>query len=394
MRAGWEERRLGELCEVVAGQSPPGSAYNETGDGLPFYQGKKDFSDYYIAPPSVWTSTVTKVAEPEDILMSVRAPVGPINVATERACIGRGLAAIRPRAAMERDFLWYALSWLQPEIVGSDGAVFPSINKAQIEALRLPFPPLPDQRRIVAVLNDAFEGLAQARANSEANLTDTKKVFDRWAELTFAAEVAHVDGVKNSPVQLGQVCQVQSGSGFPKKYQGEKTGDFPFYKVSDMNMPGNERSMRVSNNYVSDVVRRKLGARIFPAGSIVFPKVGGAISTNKKRVLEVAGCVDNNVMGLIPDPEKVLPEFVHEWLRWFNIFEFSNKAALPSITQTTVSGWPIALPSYATQTAIVLKAEQLKEQIEFLVTSYEATLANLAALRQSLLAKAFSGELT
>ena len=131
-RPKWDTRPLGSLCTVIAGQSPKSSAYNEDGRGLPFYQGKKEFTDRFLAPPATWTTQVTKRAEPNDLLMSVRAPVGPINETKEAICIGRGLAAIRAGKKIDRGFLWYALLWLQPEIVGNAGAVFPSINKKAI----------------------------------------------------------------------------------------------------------------------------------------------------------------------------------------------------------------------------------------------------------------------
>src|SRR5690554_3779659 len=93
---GWRTVGLGEVAEVTAGQSPPGKYYNDVGEGLPFYQGKKDFGYRLLGPPTKWTSVTTKTAEAGDILMSVRAPVGPVNFATQTICIGRGLAGIRP----------------------------------------------------------------------------------------------------------------------------------------------------------------------------------------------------------------------------------------------------------------------------------------------------------
>ncbi|MBK1685879.1 N-6 DNA methylase [Rhodoferax fermentans] len=91
---------LGDVCEVIAGQSPEGEFYNEQANGLPFYQGKTEFSRVFIGAPTKWTTKVTKVALANDILMSVRAPVGPVNFATQECCIGRGLAAIRSKATL------------------------------------------------------------------------------------------------------------------------------------------------------------------------------------------------------------------------------------------------------------------------------------------------------
>ena len=90
-----EVKKLKECCTIIAGQSPESKYYNSNGDGLPFFQGKADFGELY---PSirVYCSQPTKIAEKDDILLSVRAPVGPTNLAPCKVCIGRGLTAIRP----------------------------------------------------------------------------------------------------------------------------------------------------------------------------------------------------------------------------------------------------------------------------------------------------------
>ena len=87
---------LGQVATVIAGQSPPGHSYNDTGEGVPFYQGKTEFGELFIDGPKKWTTEPRKFADEGDILMSVRAPVGPVNLAPQKLCIGRGLAAIRP----------------------------------------------------------------------------------------------------------------------------------------------------------------------------------------------------------------------------------------------------------------------------------------------------------
>ena len=179
MKKGWHRSTIGNYCEVIAGQSPEGKFYNSDGIGMPFYQGKKDFGDKFVKAPTTWTSETTKTARKGDILMSVRAPVGPINFSTEDICIGRGLAAIRSKGQLDGDFLFYQLLYLQPEIAGKEGAVFASINKAEIAALPITVGPLPEQHRIVAILDEAFDGIATAKANAEKNLQNARALFER-----------------------------------------------------------------------------------------------------------------------------------------------------------------------------------------------------------------------
>ena len=86
---------LGNICKITMGQSPDSSTYNTTNIGLPFYQGNADFGELY-PKTRIWCSEPQKIAEPENILLSVRAPIGALNIAKEKCCIGRGLAAITP----------------------------------------------------------------------------------------------------------------------------------------------------------------------------------------------------------------------------------------------------------------------------------------------------------
>jgi len=97
------------------GQSPPGSSYNERGDGLPFFQGKADFGDRYPTV-RVWCNEPKKIAQPGDVLITIRAPVGPTNVANKICAIGRGLAAISPKEGMTSEFILFVLRLKEPEL--------------------------------------------------------------------------------------------------------------------------------------------------------------------------------------------------------------------------------------------------------------------------------------
>lgn len=152
-------KKISDVCKVTAGQSPEGKFYNSEGKGLPFYQGKKEFTAKYIGKPTTWTTDVTKEAEKDDVLMSVRAPVGPVNFATQKCCIGRGLASIRATSKIDKEFLFYYFLKNEKEITGNEGAVFNSINKTQIENLMIPVPPIEIQKEIVKSLNLLFEEL-------------------------------------------------------------------------------------------------------------------------------------------------------------------------------------------------------------------------------------------
>ena len=147
---------LGEVAAITAGQSPPGSTYNENGLGLPFFQGKADFGE--VSPIArKWCMAPRKVAEAGDILISVRAPVGPTNVAGERCCIGRGLAAVRPdETVVLRDFVHWIIKHREPELIAKgQGSTFAAIGQKDLKSLLIPLLPLDEQRRIVGILDRA-----------------------------------------------------------------------------------------------------------------------------------------------------------------------------------------------------------------------------------------------
>ncbi|MBF4312524.1 restriction endonuclease subunit S, partial [Vibrio anguillarum] len=97
----------------------------------------------------------------------------------------------------------------------------------------------------------------------------------------------------------------QSGSGFPTKYQGEQEGDYPFFKVSDMNNVGNETFLISSNNYISESVKNSISAKVIPENAIVFAKIGAAIFLERKKICFQPSCIDNNMMAYIANEDKL-----------------------------------------------------------------------------------------
>jgi type I restriction enzyme S subunit len=151
---------LSDVCEIVAGQSPPSSTYNKNASGLPFFQGKADFGELY---PNIrmWCSEPKKVSFPNDILISVRAPVGPTNINNVEACIGRGLSAIRCSDAIALPFLLHFLRYNEEKIADKGtGSTFKAITQKELRVLQIPLPPLSVQQKIAAIL-DAADALKQ-----------------------------------------------------------------------------------------------------------------------------------------------------------------------------------------------------------------------------------------
>ncbi len=178
----WDKLRIGKIADVLAGQSPEGKFYNDNGEGVPFYQGKTEFNDIYLDNPKKWTTQITKIAEAGDILMSMRAPVGPVNIATQKICIGRGLAGIRA-TKVEQMFLFTYLQMIEKEIIGNGGAVFDSISKSQIEQIEIPTPPSLTQKQIVSKIESERALVESAKKLIEIYEQKTKDTISKLWEI-------------------------------------------------------------------------------------------------------------------------------------------------------------------------------------------------------------------
>jgi type I restriction enzyme M protein len=183
LKNGWKMVKLGEVCEIISGQSPESEYYNDRGEGTPFYQGKTEFTEKYIDAPRIWTIKETKIAEKDDILMSVRAPVGPVNISTQRICIGRGLAAIRVSEKILMPYLFFLLKINEGNIKGNGGAVFDSISRKDLESIQIPLPPLSVQKRIVDKIEAERKIIDGCRELIKTYEEKIKRVIDRvWGE--------------------------------------------------------------------------------------------------------------------------------------------------------------------------------------------------------------------
>lgn len=161
---GWKWARLGDTSEVTAGQSPPGKSYNTDGIGTEFHQGKAAFGGKYLEHSGKWTTDPRRLAKSGDVVMSVRAPVGPVNLVDRCVAIGRGLASIRVYPErLKSEWLFHYLCSIESEITGTQGSTFASINKAQIEEIRLPLAPLIEQTRILDGLSERLRAIEEVR---------------------------------------------------------------------------------------------------------------------------------------------------------------------------------------------------------------------------------------
>ena len=383
----WPVKTLGDVCEVIAGQSPEGKFYNQAGQGTPFYQGKKDFTERFLGSPSTWTTEITKLAQPGDILMSVRAPVGPVNLCPIEACIGRGLAAIRPSIEAHTEFIYYYLESIQSEIAGTEGAVFATINKAQIANLRCPVPPLDEQKRIVTLLDDATARITELTACYEKVCTHTKDLLESSLLELFA------DAFASHPKRkMGEVLQIARG-GSPRpigEYITKSPKGVNWIKIGDAS---------ASKKYIFETAER-----IRPEGvsrsRMVYPGdflLSNSMSFGRPYIMKTEGCIHDGWLVLRDSKGELDQDFLFYLLGSRFMYErFSQLAAgstVQNLNSSLVSSVEIPVPPIDLQKKIATKAIEIEEKVSRLTENFQLKLQAIDEMRQSILEAAFAGEL-
>ncbi|BFI51790.1 restriction endonuclease subunit S [Yersinia pseudotuberculosis] len=151
----WKYHELSDIAMVQMGSSPKSGAYNDNGYGLPLIQGNADIKNRRSAP-RIFTTEITKECDVGDILLSVRAPVGTVALSSHKACIGRGISAIRATMGFSQDFLYQWFLWFEPRWGAlSQGSTFESINSDDIKQLKIKLPSLDEQKKIALILSNA-----------------------------------------------------------------------------------------------------------------------------------------------------------------------------------------------------------------------------------------------
>lgn len=263
--------RLDDVCFLNMGQSPDSSSYKDCADGLPFYQGNADFGQYYPTP-RVWCNAPKKIANKDDVLISVRAPIGAVNFATEKCCIGRGLASLRAKPNCDKWYLFFSLKSKTAELnARGTGSTFKAINKKSLQDIRLPLPSLPEQIRI---------------ADDLRKVLDLSENVEERISLLDQAVKSHFLGMFGDPKDNPHGWQVGLVSDLAKYWNGLT------YKPDDVSNEGTIvlRSSNIQNNAIDlgDLVRVNVKAKeknFVQAGDILMCSRNGSAALVGKTAI-------------------------------------------------------------------------------------------------------------
>lgn len=215
--------KLKDVCKINMGQSPDSSSYNESGEGIPFFQGNADFGDRYPVT-RIWCSEPKKVAQENDILISVRAPIGAINYSKEKCCIGRGLAALTvDKTKISEKLLFWVLKAKKEELNRQGtGSTFKAISKKSLEELLIPQIDIKEQEKDVEILEKIYM-IIQNKHKELKLLTDL--ISSRFVEM-FGDPIRNT---QNRPTtKLINVVKMQRGFDLPVQDRNQD-GNIPVY---------------------------------------------------------------------------------------------------------------------------------------------------------------------
>lgn len=353
-------KKLGEVCEINMGQSPASSTYNDNKNGLPFYQGKKDYGVLYPTPRT-WCSKPIKIVEAGDVLISVRAPVGALNVTQEKSCIGRGLAGLHAKKELYQEFLFQFLKLKEQDIAElGTGSTFTAISKKHLENLEIPLPTVGEQKKIVAKIEKQFAKIDEAaRLRAESAELADELLPSALHEIFSSAESK---GWEFRTV--GEICELN-----PKKSEIKDISDD--IQVSFVPMSAVDEYLQV----ITLLEKRKLGKvrrgyTYFRNGDVLFAKITPCMENGK---VAIARNLENDVgfgtteFHVIRAKSAILPE----WIRYV-----IGSPSFREVAKTTMTGsagqkrvpihflekFKIPLPPLAEQKAIVKKLDALAEK--------------------------------
>jgi len=387
----WDFLQLKDIAKVNMGSSPPSSTYNEDGDGLPFFQGNAEFGSLY-PEENQWCTDPQKVADKDNILISVRAPVGDINIAPYRCCIGRGLAAIEGEETSNK-FIYYCLKQFNPKLQSySQGSTFSSINKKVLETFFVNYPPLPEQKKIASILSSVDKSIEK----TDEVIEETKELKKGLMQELLTKGIGHSEfkdtilgkiPAKWDIKKLRDICnKVTDGTHDTPK---EVNDGYPFITAKNIT---NGKLDFEDCGYVSEKDHKKIISRSKPEkGDILFTHIGTIGQTVEVNVdFEFS---IKNVALFKPNNELIKSKYFKYSLQSNIVQGFIKRILQGGVQQylglTTLRGFNIPVPPLEEQKKIA----SILSSVDAKLKKEEEYKAKLERLKKGLMQKLLTGEI-
>jgi type I restriction enzyme S subunit len=342
------------LVEIIMGQSPPSSTYNKEGIGVPFFQGKAEFGK--ISPSfNFFCSDPIKIADENDILISVRAPVGDVNIASLKCCIGRGLAAIRPnKSYLNFWYLYYILKISKRTFESlSTGSTFKAIKKADLENLKIPLPPLPEQNKIAEILTTVDEAIEKVDGAIQKAERLKKGLMQKF--LSRSKKLWEY-------VTIKEISHDLLGGGTPSTSQiSYWNGKIAWMTSSHIS----GREVTFGQKHITEEGLKKSATKLIPKNNLlVATRVGiGKIAINK---IDIA--ISQDLTGILVKSEKILSDYLY----WFLLDEknrlkvLAQGSTIKGILKADLAKLKIPLPPLPEQNKIAEILSTADQKLELM----------------------------
>jgi len=412
----WAKTRLEDVSEIILGQSPPGSSYNADGIGLPFFQGSAEFGDLY---PEIrkWTTKPTKLSKGGDVLLSVRAPVGPTNLAPVDCAIGRGVAAIRAVDGIEPKYLLYAIRSTESALASKGtGTTFAAVPGAVVREHLIPLAPTAEQRRIVAAIEEQFSridvggsALQRARRNLQRmraavlQAAVTGRLVPQYPDdepaARFLAEVNREAGPYPLPAgwlwaRIEDLAEVQGGiQKQPKRRPGKNA--YPFLRVANVL----RSELDLSEVHMIELFDGELDRYRLRRGDLLVVEGNGSLDQIGRSALwqgAIDPCVHQNHLIRVRPGPALGPNYL-------NVFwnALSTAAAIQAVASSTSGLYTlstakvrrvlVAVPPISEQERINLEVSRQLSLIESARLNIDDVSGRVRSLKATTLGHAFAG---
>ena len=401
----WVTKKLGELSKkkdaVVSG--PFGSNLKVSDyktEGIPILRlqniGKGYFIDKdikYISEEKAEELKYHSFISGDITLAKLGIPIGKTCIIPNHlksGIITADIVRIRPdKNVVNFNFLEYFLNTdlSVSQLTGNiSGATRPRVNLSDVRDIEIPLPPLPEQKRIVSILDECFAAIAKAKANAEQNLKNTKELFESYLQGVFEKNEKYYE-----TKSIGEVCEIIDSLHKTPKYIEE--GGFPMVRVTEIKR-GNldiTKALRVDEETYKEFSKK----HIPKVGDIVFSRVGASFGVSSIVTSDEPFCLGQNTAFIIPKLDSLYCYyFLNSQVARNQMNELVAGAAQPTISLKSIKELNIPMPSLKGQQTIVRQLDTLRAETQKLEAVYQKKIDDLEELKKSILQKAFAGELT
>ncbi len=391
MKKGWPTRSLGDLCDVVGGGTP-------SKDNPAFYSGKIPWATVRDMRQEVITETecqitneavqssATNIIPAGNVVIATRVGLGKVCLLGQDTAINQDLRGIIPRNTKTlsiRFLFWWLKTMADTIIAEGTGATVQGVKLPFVKSLQLPFPPLAEQQRIVGLLDEAFEGLATAKANAEKNLQNARAIFESHLQSVFTQR-----GEGWVEKRFDEVCAITSTLVDPRKIE--------FLDLTHVGAGNIESKTGV---FVDLKTAREEG---LISGKFLFDESMVLYSKIRPYLMKVArpgfkGLCSADMYPLAPIPNVVTRDYLFHLLLSKHFTDYaiqgSARAGMPKVNREHLFEFRVWLPDVKKQKQLAANLDDLHEETQRLASIYQRKLAALEALKKSLLHQAFTGEL-